>query len=110
MEQLIQKYTEQLAVLKENRANTVDINNDAENEQYDRLIQQVAGFIRELKQLNLPVVMPRKLTAENGAKILLIGEFAECFDPEDCGNPYVVPISWDSIKRIYDKIVSHYGA
>ncbi len=59
MKQLIQKYTEQLAVLKENRANTVDTNADAENEQYDRLIRQVAGFIRELKQLNLPVVTNR---------------------------------------------------
>jgi len=57
MKNTIQKYTERLAVLKENRANTVDTNTDAENEQYDRLIEQVAEFIRDLKQCNLPVVI-----------------------------------------------------
>jgi hypothetical protein len=54
------------------------------------------------------VTLPRKLTAENGAKSLLIGEFSECFDPDNSGNPYIVPVSWDNIKRIYDKIVGHY--
>ncbi len=64
----------------------------------------------EVKKLNLHGVMPRNLTAENGAKDLLRGEFVECFDPDNSGNPYVVPISWDTIKKIYDKIVSHYVA
>ena len=50
--------------------------------------------------------MPSSLTAENGAKDLLIGEFFECFDPDDCGNPYVVPISWDSIKKIYKNSIT----
>jgi hypothetical protein len=61
MENTIQKYAKRLAVLKENRASTVDFNTDAENEQYDRLIEQVAEFIRDLSQLNLPVVTVRYL-------------------------------------------------
>ena len=65
---------------------------------------------RREKQLNINVVMPRTLTAENGDKDLLIGEFVECFDPDNSGNPYIVPITWDSIKNIYKKIASHYGA
>lgn len=49
--QILQKYIKRLAILKENRANTVDKNTDAENEQYDILIKYVAGFIKDLKQL-----------------------------------------------------------
>lgn len=55
-------------------------------------------------------VMPRSLTAENGAKALLNGEFVECFDPNDSGNPYIVTVSWDNIKKIYKRIVDHYLA
>ena len=69
------------------------------------------------------VVLPRKLTAENGAKYLLSGEFFEtierechCLDGDgsdefchDCGGDgYVnekVTISWTTIKAIHDKIV-----
>lgn len=65
---------------------------------------------RLAKKSTLQGVMPRSLTAENGAKDLLSGEFAECFDPDGSGNPYVVPISWDSIKKIYKRIVDHYVA
>lgn len=74
------------------------------------------------------VSLPRSLTAENGAKDLLIGEFheytkiscPECDDDEDwvdgcqtChGNGWItrqVPVQWDTIKRIYDKIVEHFA-
>jgi len=72
------------------------------------------------------VMLPRTLTAENGAKALLSGEFAEhdrlecpeCIEHgsndtcETCsGNGYVtidVPVSWITIKAIYKKIVEHY--
>jgi hypothetical protein len=54
------------------------------------------------------IIMPRKLTSENGAKDLLRGEFVECFDPEKTGNSYVVTVSWDNIKRIYEKAVAHF--
>jgi hypothetical protein len=65
------------------------------------------------------VLMPSELTAENGAKYLMIGEFKEtvsldCFtchegsssdDCEICGGTLVysedVPVSWDTIKSIY---------
>ena len=53
MENTIEKYTERLATLKINRAETVDTNTDAENELYDQLIKQVAEFVRDLKQLNI---------------------------------------------------------
>lgn len=44
------------------------------------------------------ILLPEKLTAENGAKALLIGEFKN----ED--GSYV---SWSTIKQIYQKIVSN---
>ena len=72
------------------------------------------------------VVLPRKLTAENGAKNLIIGEFFEEFNsqcPDCCGenegkvdidcktcegsgevvSKFYIP--WTTIKAIYDKIV-----
>lgn len=71
--------------------------------------------------------LPRELTAENGAKALLIGEFFEEFDvpnPDYCGCddcdyceqhpdepedlPQPVPVSWTTIKAIYAKIVEHF--
>ena len=61
-------------------------------------------------------VMPRSLTAENGAKALLMGEF---FEEHECsyynGDGELVeytekvPVSWITIKEIYAKIVAHYG-
>ena len=71
----------------------------------DNLMQEYSD-----KQLILQGVMPRNLSAENGAKDLLRGEFVECFDPDESGNPYIVPITWDSIKKIYKRIVEHYVA
>lgn len=70
------------------------------------------------------VLMPRRLTAENGAKAALSGEFAEkatyhcsqcdheepddgCEECNGKGSYLVdVPIEWDTIKRIYDKAVA----
>ncbi len=70
------------------------------------------------------VIMPKELTAENGAKALLIGEFfeeVETENPDYCGcgecdfceeNPdeeetYLqkVYVSWTTIKEIYKKAV-----
>lgn len=72
----------------------------------------------------MTVILPRKLTAENGAKALLMGEFFEIesivcpvcdgdentiIDCIDCGGSgeIVTPVavSWTTIKAIYDKIV-----
>ncbi|MBL4891479.1 MAG: hypothetical protein JKX91_06590 [Rhizobiaceae bacterium] len=71
------------------------------------------------------VAMPTELTAENGGKYLMMGEFFEVVelecsacdqDDEDCevcsGNgsyTYRVPISWPAIKEIYAKAVEHFG-
>lgn len=77
------------------------------------------------------VLMPRRLTAENGAKGLLSGEFSEscsvvCPSCDgsgevdydiDCGEcsgegtvEQRVPVEWDTIKRIYDMAVEHLAA
>lgn len=88
-----------------------------------------AQLIEARKQLALYNVMPRSLTAENGAKALLMGEFFEeievrnplycgCGDCDMCNDfpdeyefvTQKVPVSWDTIKSIYAKIVSYYGA
>lgn len=71
--------------------------------------------------------MPEKLTADNGAKALLIGEFHESIEvanPDFCGcgdvdcpncleepATYVlqVPVRWETIKQIYKRIVQAYG-
>ena len=70
-------------------------------------------------------LMPKELTAENGAKALLIGEFferrevecPECADeqyPDNCkacaGTGYMTEstlISWTNIKKIYAMAVKH---
>ncbi len=75
----------------------------------------------------LTVVMPRALTAENGAKGLLSGEFyeeiemtcPECADDcedDDCHicdgkSTYLqkVPVEWTTIKAIYAMAVKHFG-
>ena len=79
------------------------------------------------------VIMPRELTAENGAKALLNGEFFERVEvDEDCeacngegvifdqvycdvcdGEQTIskireVPVSWTTIKAIYKKAVEHF--
>jgi len=72
------------------------------------------------------ILMPINLTAEEGHKSLLIGEFFETIEvqnPDYCGcgkcdfcidiqeddaEPYMlqkVPISWTTIKEIYSKVV-----
>ena len=74
------------------------------------------------------VLMPKELTAENGAKALLIGEFKESImveNPEFCGcktdlcdycvsfpdEPerieQTVDVSWTTIKAIYAMAVEH---
>ena len=53
-------------------------------------------------------VMPRELTAENGAKGLLIGEFYEEIEHDE--GTFKVAVEWTTIKEIYKKIVAYYGA
>lgn len=76
------------------------------------------------------VIMPKELTAENGGKSLMMGEFhvehespcMECadlddWDEEDCiycnGSNVVtnkITIDWATIKAIYAKAVDHFGS
>ena len=60
------------------------------------------------------VGMPAALTAENGAKAALSGEFHESIevpDPEDDDSTLIesVPVSWTTIKAIYAAAVEHFN-
>lgn len=76
------------------------------------------------------IPMPRELTAENGAKHLMMGEFSEVFSDEcdSCGGSeyneqgdkcsecfgigsieMIVPVSWTTIKAIYARAVEHFA-
>ena len=76
------------------------------------------------------IIMPRSLTAENGAKYLLIGEFSEsiriaceycdngisyddnlkqCEECDGLGSyNLTVSVGWTTIKEIYAKCVEHF--
>ncbi|MGY9367511.1 hypothetical protein ACTM71_23200 [Citrobacter portucalensis] len=71
------------------------------------------------------VLVPKKLTAENGAKRVLSGEFSEtkfincpeCFGDDDCETcdgsgriEIAVPVTWTTIKAIWAKGVEHFAA
>ncbi|ELT4235384.1 molecular chaperone DnaJ [Escherichia coli] len=70
------------------------------------------------------VIVPKKLTAENGAKGVLSGEFSEttfiscpeCFGDDDCETcdcsgriEIKVPVSWTTIKTIWAKECEHFS-
>lgn len=69
-------------------------------------------------------LVPKRLTAENGAKGALSGEFSEtkfincpeCFGDEDCETcdgsgriEIIVPVTWSTIKAIWAKGVEHFS-
>ncbi|EAN4811093.1 hypothetical protein H5518_003367 [Salmonella enterica] len=71
------------------------------------------------------VMVPKKLTAENGAKGLLSGEFSEtkfincpeCFGEDECETcdgsgrlEITIPVTWTTIKAIWAKGVEHFEA
>lgn len=77
---------------------------DKERDKTDKLTKEN----EELRDINK---MPLTLTAENGAKSLLIGEFYESIEVNDeDGNPIGIEtvVQWTTIKDIYEKIVKHY--
>lgn len=70
-------------------------------------------------------LVPKRLTAENGAKGVLSGEFSEmkfincpeCFGDDDCETcdgsgriEITVPVTWTTIKSIWAKGVEHFEA
>ncbi|HIF0960504.1 TPA: hypothetical protein ACXYR6_005498, partial [Klebsiella pneumoniae] len=71
------------------------------------------------------VMVPMRLTAENGAKGALSGEFSEtkfvncpeCFGDDECETcdgsgriEITVPVTWTTIKDIWAKGVEHFAA
>ena len=70
------------------------------------------------------MMVPMRLTAENGAKAALLGEFNleytltchECFGEgcDDCSGEgtwtSTMPIDWTTIKEIWDKAINHFAA
>ncbi|HCY3233041.1 TPA: hypothetical protein O1L71_002318 [Escherichia coli] len=71
------------------------------------------------------VLVPKKLTAEKGAKSVLSGEFSEtkfincpeCFGDDECETcdgsgriEITVPVTWTTIKAIWAKGVEHFAA
>lgn len=71
------------------------------------------------------VMVPMRLTAENGAKVALSGEFSEtkfvncpeCFGDDECETcdgsgriEITVPVTWTTIKEIWAKGVEHFAA
>lgn len=59
------------------------------------------------------ILVPRALTAENGAKGALIGEFHEDYGIQDeLGDERwaKVAVSWTTIKAIHKKMVAHFDA
>jgi hypothetical protein len=86
-------------------------------------VDQMNKYIDHLESQSIP----DRLTAENGAKALLNGEFYESVsieNPEYCGceicyscehdtgcEEYIeikVPVKWTTIKNVYAKIVEHF--
>ncbi len=70
-------------------------------------------------------IMPMKLTADNGAKGALSGEFSEtkfincpeCFGDDECETcdgsgriEITVPVTWTTIKAVWAKGVEHFAA
>ncbi|MCE7547230.1 hypothetical protein LZV53_22055 [Klebsiella michiganensis] len=85
------------------------------------------GTVQALNSPVIPegyVMVPAKLTAENGAKSALLGEFNleytltchECFGEgcEDCNDEgrwiNSIPVDWTTIKAIWAKGVEHFAA
>jgi len=86
--------------------------------------QSILTMLKDIKRDKM-VLMPSALTAENGAKSLLIGKFSESIQstcPECGGDGYScdecygtgeviqwVPVTWTTTKAIYKKAVEHFG-
>lgn len=111
-----------------------EFGNDVQRE-YSSTLEELADGIRALHPntgtQTAPVIpdgyciMPMKLTAENGAKGALSGEFSEtkfincpeCFGDDECETcdgsgriEITVPVTWTTIKAVWAKGVEHFVA
>ncbi|HBW0851876.1 TPA: DUF550 domain-containing protein [Klebsiella quasipneumoniae] len=109
-----------------------EFGNDAQRG-YSSTLEELAEGIRALhpnagNSSTIPegyVMVPMRLTAENGAKGALSGEFSEtkfvncpeCFGDDECETcdgsgriEITVPVTWTTIKEIWAKGVEHFAA
>ncbi|MBX8654045.1 hypothetical protein FP365_12410 [Klebsiella michiganensis] len=109
-----------------------EFGNDAQRG-YSSTLEELAEGIRALhpnagNSQTIPdgyVMVPMRLTAENGAKGALSGEFSEtkfincpeCFGDDECETcdgsgriEITVPVTWTTIKEIWAKGVEHFAA
>lgn len=71
----------------------------------------VLDYIGKPKSKDDYILMPRSLTAENGAKAALMGEFkidVEIVYEDDSDETIVVDVPWTTIKAIYAAAVKHF--
>ena len=73
----------------------------------DLVYESILDTVQEA--LNIDLVMPSRLTVEQGHKELLIGEFFEYIEIEE-DEFTKVPVTWSNIKDIYKKIVEFHSA
>lgn len=82
---------------------------DVGNPKWERLLRQLVNELTD----NDKILMPKTLTAENGDKELLMGEFLiyrEMWDNEsDEFYTMEIPIDWTTIKQIYKMAVDNLG-
>ncbi|EOT8359170.1 hypothetical protein ACKW9G_000728 [Escherichia coli] len=110
------------AIIMLDRIDTLESCDDDRIEAVKTVLRRLAG--------NSPVIpdgwvmVPKRLTAENGAKGVLSGEFSEttfiscpeCFGDDDCETcdcsgriEIKVPVSWTTIKTIWAKGCEHFS-
>lgn len=101
----------------------IDLNSD-----FIKHVKAVSEKVRAGNSPAIPdgyVMVPIRLTAENGAKVALSGEFSEnkfvncpeCFGDDECETcdgsgriEITVPVTWTTIKEIWAKGVEHFSA
>lgn len=92
MKGIINKYSQRLTNLKENRAQDTDKINDSENALYDKLIEANAEFVRDLKAIEKSITNPIERGSYNDAPEGLVeisldewqrGMFHYCLEKSD---------------------------
>jgi hypothetical protein len=91
----------------------IDFIEDKKLDLYGRDTSQLAEAYHEYRMEQYKehglVLLPKSLTAENGAKGLLMGEFELMVDdPRMNRKSFFVTIPWTTIKDIYKKVVEHF--
>lgn len=122
--------SEELRSIDKNRHATI-YKIEPDNPYHDPRRQKLVYLAPPAASVNYPAIpegwipMPRKLTAENGAKAALSGDFtehkfincSECFGDDECescdGSGRIkveVTVSWSTIKAIWKKGADHFAA